>query len=106
LFLKGDVEMSTSGEVEKTQDVRAMLEKAKSMEMGSIKDYNMWALECSQNFDSASKRIFEDLVIDEERHYDQFDTEMDNIDRFGERYLALQSIERSKGFAAGAGAEA
>jgi bacterioferritin len=34
--------------------------------------------------------------MDEERHFDQFDTEMDNLDRFGDNYLALQSIERSK----------
>jgi hypothetical protein len=30
---------------------------------------------------------------------------MENIDKFGERYLALQSIERSKNLAAGAGGE-
>ena len=42
-----------------------------------------------------------DLVDDEERHYDQFETEMDNIDKFGERYLALQSIERSKNISTG-----
>ena len=29
-------------------------------------------------------------------HFDQFDTEIDNLERFGEQYLALQSIERSK----------
>jgi len=34
-------------------------------------------------------------------HFDQYDTEMRNIEKFGERYLALQSIERSKGMAAG-----
>ena len=49
-----------------------------------------------------SKKLFEDLVIDEERHYDQFDTELDNLEKFGANYLALQSIERSKSLAAGA----
>lgn len=34
--------------------------------------------------------------MDEERHYDQFETEMENITTFGDSYLALQSIERSK----------
>jgi len=46
--------------------------------------------------DSASKRIFEDLVAEEERHYNQYVTELENMDKFGDRYLALQSIERSK----------
>jgi bacterioferritin len=105
LFLKGEVEMVNSKEVEKIHDVKKMLELSKKMEVGSVKDYNLWANECSANADSASKTLFEDLVVDEERHFDQFDTEMENIEKFGERYLALQSIERSKNIAAGASEE-
>ena len=103
LFLGGEVEMVASMEVKKIHDVRMMLELARSMEEGSAKDYNVWANECSANADSASKKVFEGLVEDEERHFDQYVTEMDNIDKFGYRYLALQSIERSKNLAAGAG---
>jgi bacterioferritin len=40
-------------------------------------------------------------VADEERHYDQYDDEDQNIEKYGERYLALQSIEGSKNAAAG-----
>ena len=101
LFLKGEVEMKVADEVKKIHDVRKMLEKAASMEEESAKDYNKWANECSQNADSASKRIFEELVADEERHYDQYMTEMEHLDKFGEKYLALQSIERSKKFSGG-----
>ena len=101
LFLKGEVEMVASTEVQKLRDVRAMLELARKMEEGSAKDYNMWANECAANADSASKKIFEGLVEDEERHFDQYDIEMDNIDKFGDRYLALQSIERSKSVSVG-----
>jgi bacterioferritin len=102
LFLNGEVEMVASMEVQKIHDVRQMLELARSMEEGSARDYNLWANECSTNADAASRKVFEGLVDDEERHFDQYDTEMENIDKFGERYLALQSIERSKGLAAGA----
>ena len=105
LFLRGEVEMVASLEVEKIHDVRQMLEKARKMEEDSTKDYNVWANECSANADSASRKVFEGLVDDEERHFDQYDNEMDNIDKFGERYLALQSIERSKNLAAGAAEE-
>jgi len=66
------------------------------MEASSANDYNKWANECSQNADSVSKKIFESLVADEEMHFDQFDTEMENLKKFGDNYLALQSIERSK----------
>lgn len=105
LFLKGEVELKASGVVEKIQDVGKMLEMARQMEIDSALHYNLWANECSANADSASKKIFEDLVVDEERHYDQYDIELDNLKRFGERYLALQSIERSKTRAAGMPAE-
>jgi len=79
-----------------------MLELASSMEQGSARDYNMWANECSANADSVSKQLFESLVVDEERHYDQYDMELDNLEKFGERYLVLQSIERSKNRESGA----
>jgi len=96
LFLKGEVEMAASAEVKKETDVKVMLEMAAGMEEQSAKDYNRMAVECSQNADSQSKQLFEELVADEERHYDQYDTELDNLARFGKDYLALQSIERSK----------
>jgi bacterioferritin len=82
-----------------------MLEKARKMEEDSTKDYNVWANECSANADSASRKVFEGLVEDEERHFDQYDNEMENIDKFGEQYLVLQSIERSKNLATGAAEE-
>jgi len=96
LFLKGDVEMVPAGKVQYLKDVKEMLECAKKMEEGSAKDYNKWANECSANADAISKQLFEGLVADEERHYNQYDNELDNIARFGTNYLALQSIERSK----------
>ena len=105
LFLGGEVEMVASMPVQKIHEVRKMLELARKMEEDSTKDYNVWANECSANADSASRKVFEGLVEDEERHFDQYDNEMENIDKFGERYLALQSIERSKNLAAGVGGE-
>jgi len=96
LFLKGEVEIIASAEVKKIHDVKKMLEIARGMEQQSVQDYNRWANECSANADSMSKKLFEDLVMDEERHYDQYDTEIDNMAKFGDQYLALQSIERSK----------
>lgn len=105
LFLKGDAEMVASDEVKTIQDVSGMLELARQMEESSARDYNLWANECAANADSVSKKLFEQLVADEERHYDQYDVELENIDRFGDRYLALQSIERSKGMSGGVAAD-
>jgi bacterioferritin len=105
LFLKGEVDMKLADEVKQIPDVQQMLEVARQMEEDSAHAYNLFANECSQNADSVSKKLFEQLVADEERHYDQYDVEVGNITKFGERYLALQSIERSKNLAGGAAPE-
>jgi bacterioferritin len=101
LFLGGEVEMVAAMEVQKIHDVKEMLKLARQMEEDSARDYNIWANESSANADAATRKVFEGLVDDEERHFDQYDIEMTNIEKFGERYLALQSIEGSKNRAAG-----
>lgn len=105
LFLKGEVEMVASEDVKKIHDMKEMLDLATKLEESSANDYNKWANECSRNADSVSKKLFESLVEDEERHLDQYDDEMDNLKKFGDNYLALQSIERSKSVGSGGSAE-
>jgi bacterioferritin len=97
LFLDGDVEMSPAAPVERIQDAVAMLAKAARMEEESARDYNAAALECGSSADSVSKQLFEQLVRDEETHFDEFDRQMDHIKRFGPSYLALQSFNRAPG---------
>jgi len=97
LFLKGDVEMVPAAPVEKITDAEAILVKGMAMEADGVQSYNQAALECSANADSASKQIFEQLVSDEEGHFDQYEKQHDNIQRFGPSYLALQSFGGSSG---------
>jgi bacterioferritin len=101
LFLDGEVELKASQDVQKIHDVEKMLKFSVELEEQSANDYNNFANECSKNADSASKKLFEQLVDDEERHFDQFDDELGNLGKFGENYLALQSIERSKNISGG-----
>jgi bacterioferritin len=100
LFLKGDVTLVAAGAVERVRDPQAILACARSMEEQSIVDYNDFALECARNADSVSKQIFEALVADEERHFDGFDRQAENIQRFGPNYLVLQSFSTGAGEAA------
>ncbi len=101
LFLKGDVELNAAADVEKIHDVKAMLDWAVQSETDAIRNYNRFAIECGQAADSATKKLFEELVTDEERHFGQYDDELGNMARFGDNYLALQSMERSKNTAGG-----
>ena len=95
LFLKGDVDMKAAREVERITEPEQMLAKAARMEDESARTYNAAAIECAGNADSASKQIFEQLVRDEESHFDEFDRQFDNVQRFGPSYLALQSFNRT-----------
>lgn len=101
LFLKGEVEMTYSKKVEKIHDVKAMLEYAEQLETQTIINYNEWAKICGEELDSATKKLFESIILEEEGHQDQFDTEIDNMNNFGDNYLALQSIAHSKNAAKG-----
>jgi bacterioferritin len=92
LFLKGDVEMTVAGPVENIVEPEAVLVKAMTMEQDSARSYNQAALNCGANADSATKHLFEELVRDEEGHFDQYEKQYDNIKRFGLSYLALQSF--------------
>jgi len=96
LLLGGEVEMKTSHGVTKTSDIRQMLELARKMELDAVRDYNQWANECAQNSDNASRKLFEELVGDEEKHADNYDVLIEHLDTYGESFLALQSIERSR----------
>lgn len=97
IFLGGDVDMVPAEEIKKVQDVKKMLEQSRKMEEDSVKDYNIWANECSAGNDAGSRKVFEELVADEERHYSQYDDEVLKIEKFGERYLALQALEGGAG---------
>lgn len=107
LFLKGEVEMKAHSDVQKIHDVKEMLAFAVSSEQEARNMYNQFAIECGNAADSQSKKLFEDLVMEEEDHWSQFDDEQENLSRFSNDYLALQTIERSKrrGAQAGGGAD-
>lgn len=105
LFLKGDVDLKASNEVKTVKDVKGMLEMATKMEEDTVKNYNAWAIEAAKNADAITKTLFESLIAEEEEHYDQFDVELDHVKNFGDRYLALQALERTKASASGTSAE-
>lgn len=92
LFLKGDVELVPAGPVSKITDPQEILKGAAGMEQEAVEIYNQFALEAGAIPDSATKQLFESLVLQEEAHFDEFDKQLDNIKRFGPSYLALQSF--------------
>jgi len=96
LFLGGEIEMKAAHEVEHIKDVKKMLEWAMKSEEDAMDMYNDFTVEASNARDSGTKQIFETIIADEERHFEGFETEFENLQKFGDRYLAQQAMERSK----------
>ena len=82
--------------VEKIVEPEQILAKAVQMEEDGPRGYNAAALACGANADSVSRQLFEQLVQDEERHFDEFDKQLEKIKKFGMNYLALQSMGAGK----------
>lgn len=97
LFLKGEVEMVPSGAVQKIHEPSEMLKLAMKMEDESQEMYNDSAKLCAEHRDSASKQLFESLVLDEERHFDQYELESEKVEKLGPNYMALQAFLGSGG---------
>jgi bacterioferritin len=95
LFLKEDSDMVAASNVEKITESVAMLSRTMAMEDGSARDYNLWALECGKNADPRQSSYSRKLIHDEEGHFDAFEKQTENIQRFGPNYLALQAFEVS-----------
>ncbi len=97
LFLGGEIEMKPSSEVKHIRDPKAMLEWAMKSEEDAMDMYNDFAILASNEAkDSGTKQLFEKIIMDEERHFETFETEYENLNKFGDRYLAQQAMERSK----------
>jgi bacterioferritin (cytochrome b1) len=58
-----------SEEVKQITDVKAMLEFARQSEEDAIVMYNNFAIECGNHADSVSKKLFEELVLEENGNF-------------------------------------
>jgi bacterioferritin len=68
-----------------------MLRLAVESERGAVAQFNAGAQECHDLGDHGSAQVFEDMVRDEERHADWFESQLDAIRLLGvEAYLAQQ----------------
>jgi bacterioferritin len=68
-----------------------MLRLAVESERGAVAQFNAGAQECRDLGDHGSAQVFEEMVRDEERHADWFESQLDAIRLLGiEGYLAQQ----------------
>lgn len=96
LFLEGEVKMVLEKAIKNTDDVEAMLDYSRQLEKDTIENYNAWSKETGDAGDAGTHKMFQNLVVQEEEHMDQFRLEMENMQQYGKEYLTLQVVDNLK----------
>ena len=74
-----------------------MLDLALSSEREAVSQFNAAAAECHELGDHGTAAVFEEMVRDEERHADWFESQQDAISRVGLQQYLAQQIDAGQG---------
>ncbi len=88
LFLKGEPTSKPDAAPKKGQEILEMLKTNMGLEAQAIKMYNDASVICAAEKDQISKEVFEELLKDEEDHFNYFENVKDHIEKLGAPYLA------------------
>jgi len=91
LFLQGEPTSKPDALPKKGQQIPQMMTTNMALESGAIKMYNEASMVCAAEKDQISKELFEDLLKEEEDHFNYFDNTKDHIEKLGAAYLATQT---------------
>ena len=86
--LGGEPVTGHDGKIAKGQKVQGMFPFDAKLEDDTIDVYNQFALVCRENGDSISMKIFEDIIDEEQIHFNYFDNVDGHIKKLGDTYLA------------------
>jgi bacterioferritin len=86
--LGGEPVTGHDGTIEKGQKVEGMFIFDAELEDDTIDTYNQFLLVCRENGDSISMKIFEQIIDEEQIHFNYFDNVHEHIEKLGNTYLA------------------
>jgi bacterioferritin len=91
LLFDGHPNLQRLGSITVGETAEEMLRLALDSERAAVAQFNAGAAECHDLGDHGSAAVFEDMVRDEEKHADWFESQLDAIERVGlQQYLAQQ----------------
>jgi bacterioferritin len=79
------------------EDPEEILRLGLETELGAVAQFNANAQECHDLGDHGTAAVFEEMVRDEERHADWFETQLDALQRVGTPQYLSQQIEAGAG---------
>jgi bacterioferritin len=74
-----------------------MLSLALVSEQAAVAQFNASAQECHSLGDHGTAAVFEEMVRDEERHADWFESQLGAIERVGASQYLAQQVDAGKG---------
>ncbi len=86
--LGGEPTTDLAGPVTKGQDVEAVFPFDAGLEDDTIAVYNEFLLVCRESGDSISMKLFEDVIDEEQVHFNYFDSVAGHVEKLGSAYLA------------------
>jgi bacterioferritin len=91
LLFDGHPNLQRLGPIVVGEDAEEMLRLALESEKKAVAQFNASAKECRDLGDHGTAAVFEEMVRDEEKHVDWFESQLDAIARVGvQGYLAMQ----------------
>ena len=97
LLFDGHPNVQRLGAIRTGETPEEMLKIALEGEIAAVAQFNAAAKECHELGDHGSASVFEEMVLDEERHVDWFEAQIDLVERVGSAHYLAQQISAGEG---------
>ena len=97
LLFDGHPNLQKLGAIKVGEDPGEMLRLALENEKVAVAQFNAAAQECHDLGDHASASVFQDMALDEEKHADWFEGQLDAIENVGVQHYLAQQLDPGNG---------
>ena len=97
LMFDGHPNVQRLGSIHVGESAEEMLTLALDSEKAAVAQFNAAAQECHDFGDHGTAAVFEEMVRDEERHADWFESQLDAIERVGVQQYLAQHVPAGEG---------
>jgi bacterioferritin len=97
LMFDGHPNVQRLNAIQVGESAEEMLDLALASERAAVAQFNAGAQECHELGDHGTAAVFEEMVRDEEKHADWFESQLDAISRIGAQQYLAQHIGAGEG---------
>ena len=97
LMFEGHPNVQRLGAIQVGETAEEMLRLALASEEAAVAQFNASAAECHALGDHGTAAVFEEMVRDEERHADWFESQLEAVARVGAQQYLAQQVDAGSG---------